>query len=229
MRSPPKARRKARERRREAMRGIGRRLGAAGLLAVAAACTSGPPPPPDDRPYEARVLASRVEKDDAFRALDNKDSPIPIAERASFPGLAYYPIDPAYRAPAYLTEDRGGPPVYFEIQMSTGTREKMRRVGTLGFTLGEATYRLTAFAEADARTIDRLFVPYADLTSGSETYGGGRYLNLNRTPTGLYDLDFNTAYHPYCLYNPGYECPVPPRENRLPIAIRAGERLAAPH
>jgi uncharacterized protein (DUF1684 family) len=71
----------------------------------------------------------------------------------------------------------------------------------------------------------RLFVPFGDLTNGAETYKGGRYLDLDRTPTGLYDLDFNRAYHPYCVYDPSYVCPVPPRENRLTVAIRAGERL----
>jgi uncharacterized protein (DUF1684 family) len=72
----------------------------------------------------------------------------------------------------------------------------------------------------------RLFVPFGDLTNNVETYGGGRYLDLDRTPTGLYDLDYNRAYHPYCVYNTTYECPVPPRENRLAVAIPAGERLA---
>ena len=54
--------------------------------------------------------------------------------------------------------------------------------------------------------------PFTDATSNKETYGGGRYLELTKTPTGLYDLDFNRAYHPYCLFNPSFECPVPPRE-----------------
>jgi uncharacterized protein (DUF1684 family) len=66
---------------------------------------------------------------------------------------------------------------------------------------------------------------FTDLTSGAETYGGGRYIDLVRNVSGLYELDFNRAYNPYCYYNESYECPLPPRENRLPIAIRAGERL----
>jgi uncharacterized protein (DUF1684 family) len=101
----------------------------------------------------------------------------------------------------------------------------MKRVGTLGFTINGASYSLTAFADADTNVVTRLFVPFGDLTSGTETYRGGRYLDLDRTPTGLYDLDFNHAYHPYCVYTPSYVCPVPPRENRLQVAIRSGERL----
>ena len=75
----------------------------------------------------------------------------------------------------------------------------------------------------------RLFVPFGDLTNGVETYQGGRYLDLERTASGVYDLDFNRAYHPFCLFNSGYDCPYPPQESRLKVPIRAGERLAAPH
>ena len=65
-----------------------------------------------------------------------------------------------------------------------------------------------------------------DLTNGTETYPGGRYLDLDRTATGIYDLDFNRAYHPFCYYNSSYDCPVPPAENRLKMPIRAGEKLS---
>jgi uncharacterized protein (DUF1684 family) len=69
-------------------------------------------------------------------------------------------------------------------------------------------------------------VPFRDETSRSETYPGGRYLDLDPTPTGLYEVDFNLAYHPYCYFNSGFECPFPPPENRLPIAVEAGEKLS---
>ena len=197
------------------------------LLAAAVAvssCTSGPGPV-DDRPYEQQVSAWRQQKDQAFRAADNKDSPIPADRRAAFPGLPYYPIDAAYRIPAALTPETSVPPIVIELQTSTEERDKYLKVGTLGFSVAGASYKLTAFAQ-DNNRLERLFVPFGDLTNGNETYKGGRFLELDRTSTGLYDLDFNRAYHPYCLFNPSYVCPVPPRENRLPIAIRAGERLA---
>lgn len=190
---------------------------------AAAACTSGPPPPVDDRPYEAQVLAARAEKDRYFKS--HKDSPLLRADKASFTSLPYYPIDTAYKVPAALTEERTEPPVFIQLQTSTGEMRRMRRVGTLGFTVGDTAHKLTAFADAEATVIDRLFVPFGDLTNVDETYRGGRYLDLQRTPTGLYDLDFNQAYHPYCVFNPNYICPLPPKENRLLVAIRAGERL----
>jgi hypothetical protein len=196
-----------------------------GLVLGLAACTSGPPPV-DDRPYEAQIQAFRSEKDAAFRS--SRDSPIPDAARASFPGLNYFAVDAQYRVPALLTETPANPPVLIELQMSSATPERMRKVGTLGFTLAGVPLTLTAFAEEHATDMRRLFVPFTDLTSGAETYAHGRYLDLDRTPTGLYDLDFNKAYHPSCVYNPNYECPVPPKENHLTVAVRAGERLKTP-
>jgi uncharacterized protein (DUF1684 family) len=189
-----------------------------------AACTSGPPPPTvDDKPYEQRVQTARAEKDAAFRTAT--DSPIPAAGRAGFTGLSYFAIDPAYRVPAILTADPAGRGVVISLPTSSTELRRMRKVGALGFTLAGATYTLTAFVDADAPDMRRLFVPFGDLTNGAETYKGGRYLDLDRTPTGLYDLDFNRAYHPFCVYDQAYVCPVPPRENRLTASIRAGERL----
>jgi len=100
----------------------------------------------------------------------------------------------------------------------------MRRIGTLAFTLRGEPLTLGAFVEADDAELRRLFVPFGDLTNGTETYPGGRYLDLDRTATGIYDLDFNRAYHPFCFFNPKYDCPYPPPENRLKTPVRAGER-----
>ena len=68
-------------------------------------------------------------------------------------------------------------------------------------------------------------VPFADLTTGTETYAAGRYLDLHPTSSGYYTVDFNTAYNPYCAYNSQYECPFPPPSNRLKLPIRAGEKV----
>ena len=107
---------------------------------------------------------------------------------------------------------------------STGTNRKMRRAGSLEFSLKGQPLKLTAFLEVGADP-SHLFVPFSDLTSGTETYTAGRFMDLNRNGTGIYEMDFNRAYIPYCYYNPTYECPYPPRENRLDIPIRAGERM----
>jgi uncharacterized protein (DUF1684 family) len=197
----------------------------AGLVCALAvsACTSGPPPPEDTRPYEEQVLAARTETDAFLRS--GAQSPLPEPMRASFPGLPYFPIDRRFRVPAALTAESTGRDAVITLPTSANQTVQMRRIGKLAFTIQNTRLTLTAFAEGGS--LARLFVPFYDGTNGKETYGGGRYLNLERTATGLYDLDFNRAYHPYCVYNPSYECPVPPRENRVPFEIRAGERLPA--
>ena len=84
---------------------------------------------------------------------------------------------------------------------------------------------LGAFVDAGSPNTNRLFVPFSDETSKGDTYPAGRYLDIDITPTGFYIVDFNKAYHPYCYYSVKFDCPYPPAENRLPIGIRAGERL----
>jgi uncharacterized protein (DUF1684 family) len=189
------------------------------LLAIlAASCSKAPVP------YSAQIDEWHAEKDRFMR--ESPESPVPEAQRASFPPLPYFPTDESYRIPASLQPVSGSAAV--EMPTSTGKRRKMRRLGTLSFTLNGTPLSLGAFAEADDTSGRRLFVPFGDLTNGVETYPGGRYLDLDRTPTGLYDLDFNRAYHPFCLFNPAYDCPYPPAESRLKVPIRAGERLPPP-
>lgn len=165
--------------------------------------------------------AWRAEKDRFMR--ESSESPVPAGARADFPPLLYFPIDPAYRVPASLTDAPAGQGL--ELPTSTGQRRKMRRAGALRFSLHGQELTLTAFVDADATDMRRLFVPFGDFTNGAETYPGGRYLDLDRTATAIYDLDFNRAYHPFCVYNVSYDCPYPPRENRLSVPLRAGERL----
>ena len=182
--------------------------------ALAAAACSKPISYPDE------IAAHRADRDAYMRS---SDSPVPAAERASFQPLPYYAIDEQYRVPAGLKVARGADEM--EMSTSTGKLRRMRRIGTLAFTLKGQPQTLTAFAEADDSSLRRLFVPFGDLTNGLETYQGGRYLDLDLKGSGVYELDFNRAYHPFCVFNPQYECPIPPRENRLPVPIKAGERL----
>jgi uncharacterized protein (DUF1684 family) len=185
-------------------------------LAIVAGACGGPP-----ASYQDEIAASRAEKDDFMRT--SNESPVPPDKRSSFRPLPYYPIDEQYRVPAGLKEQRGDQII--ELSTSTGVPRRMRRIGTLAFTLKGETLTLTAFADVDDAQLRRLFVPFGDLTSGTETYQGGRYLDLDRTASRVYDLDFNRAYHPFCVFDSKYECPVPPRENRLKAPIRAGEKL----
>jgi len=188
------------------------------LVLAVTACSNRPPDDPQD--YIARVTAIRAQKDASFQ---NSNDPVPDNKKAEFLPLSYFPIDPEYNVLAGLK------PITDETKLmmptSSGQQREMRRVGTLEFTLKGEPMTLTAFVEAGAADVNRLFVPFSDLTSGTETYAAGRYLDLDRTGSGIYALDFNAAYHPYCVYNASYECPYPPPENRLKTPIHAGEKL----
>lgn len=189
--------------------------------ALAAGCNAGNPPPEEsDVDYVTQIQNARAEKDEAFRR--QPDEPVPAAKRGEFLPLKYFPPDPEYVVPASLVPATERTIV--EMPTSQGKIRKHQRVGVLHFTLKGQPLTLGAFVEAGAG-LDRLFVPFSDLTSGTETYQAGRYLELDRTSSGVYTIDFNKAYNPYCYYNATFDCPYPPRESRLPLPIRAGERL----
>jgi uncharacterized protein len=191
------------------------------LAAVLGACNAGNPPPVESEgDYASQVQAARAALDDMYRNQPNK--PIPPEKMNEFLPLKYFPPDPEYVVPAALKPAPQRTVV--EMPTSTGKVRKQQRVGVLEFTLKGKPLTLGAFVEAGA-DVNRLFVPFSDLTSGTETYTAGRYLELDRTASGVYTIDFNKAYNPYCYYNPDFDCPIPPRESRLPMPIRAGERL----
>lgn len=192
----------------------------ASLFVVALAGCSAPPP--DESGWLDTLLQDRQLKDGFFR--EDPESPIPIERRGALLPLRYFDPDPIYRVPAAL-EVSDDQPVY-EVPTSSGVIRPMQRVGVLKFALRGEPMQLSAFVEAPVRSIETLFIPFKDGTNDSETYAAGRYLDLPRTATGHYDLDFNRAYHPYCYYNEAYECPYPPAENRLAVDIPAGEMLA---
>jgi len=109
-----------------------------------------------------------------------------------------------------------------EMQTTTGGTQVFERAGVVRFEVEGEPTAVTLFASDDSTD---LFVPFRDATSGKETYGAGRYLDVEPAgPDGVVELDFNVAYNPYCAYNPEYSCPIPPGENWLAVPIRAGER-----
>lgn len=193
------------------------------LSVVAAACSSRPPD--DTADYVKQVTAARAQKDADFQ--NASDSPVPADKRADFLPLGYFPIDPDYRVPATLRPSSDA--TTLEMPTSTGQIRQMRRVGSLEFSVKGRPLKLSAFVEIGSPNLDHLFVPFTDLTSGTETYPAGRYLDLDRNATGIYIVDFNKAYQPYCYFNATYDCPYPPPENRLPVPIHAGERLKHPN
>jgi uncharacterized protein (DUF1684 family) len=142
--------------------------------------------------------------------------------RLGFKGLDYYPIDSAWRfEAAFVPYD---PPKSIPITNILGMIEEQKSPGAISFKVAGTTYQLDAVIEQGS---DELFVMFADKTTGSETYGSGRYLYCPMPSNGRTVIDFNKAYNPPCAFTQFATCPLPPRQNRLPIAINAGERKYA--
>lgn len=172
--------------------------------------------------WRDRLRESRARKNEYFG--NNPHSPIPESERAAFDGLSHFPIDEEYRFELPLHEhDETGT---ITVGTSTGTEREYVRWGEFRFELDGEEVVLQAY-KGDPDD-DRLWVPFRDATSGEETYGAGRYLDLepeaHRTPDGEWIVDFNEAYNPTCAYSDAYECPLPPTENWLDVPIEAGEK-----
>ena len=174
--------------------------------------------------YKDAVEGFRLDKDEFFKT--QAGSPIPEAERSAFTGLPYYPVDEALVFENRVLEPyTGDEPSNFQIPTSDGQLRPAHRAGVLRLEIDGEPRQLTAYT-FDGGDGESLFVPFLDQTSGTETYGAGRYLDLEPEEDGTYALDFNLAYHPSCVYDIKFSCPLTPAENRLPVRIEAGERLA---
>jgi uncharacterized protein (DUF1684 family) len=184
----------------------------------------------DPARYIFEITLYRQRKDESFAS--SSDSPIPAEQQGEqFAGLKYYPPDLAFRVEADLN-----PFDTPEVVMLGSTKGDIRRqlhYGELRFRIIGEECRLLAFRDADDPTDTELFVPFRDATSGGETYGAGRYLEVadesaDAAPHAPHTviLDFNLAYSPWCAYNDHYSCILPPPENTLHVAILAGELLS---
>ncbi|MHA2091771.1 MAG: DUF1684 domain-containing protein [Candidatus Kariarchaeaceae archaeon] len=167
--------------------------------------------------YKKQVELQRASKDRYFKTSHH--SPLSHDERDGFIGLDYFPIDEKYRFE--LTLNKYDDPEIVEMEVSSGGINRFKRIGYLTFQINEVNTDIHVYQSFD--NPDHYFVPFRDSTSGEESYGAGRYLDIE--PDGqVFVLDFNLAYSPLCAYSDNYACPLPPFENWLQIPIRAGEK-----
>jgi uncharacterized protein len=179
-----------------------------------------------EQEYAKALATYRTDKDTAFK--DDPHSPILEEERTTFTGLKYYPPFFALRQEVQIERLPEGD--HMQFATSDGQTRLYERYCTVRFTVEGQEYHLTGYRTADDPDAedDGIFIPFRDALSGKETYGAGRYIELqdihahDGVQFGV--LDFNLAYNPYCAYNDGYSCPITPAENTLPVAIYAGER-----
>jgi uncharacterized protein (DUF1684 family) len=175
--------------------------------------------PDEVETWKRALLRSRVQKDEFMRS--GRDSPFTRSGQRDFRGLKYFEPDPAFRFPTKLQRN----PTEASVMMTTskGTRQLFNKEGRFDLVIEGQQVRLQAYQSAE-REDRSIFVPFRDATSGKETYGAARYLDMDVQHDDNYLVDFNYAYNPYCAYSEGYVCPLPPAENWLRVAIHAGEK-----
>ncbi len=146
-------------------------------------------------------------------------SPLTDDQKRGFSGLKYYDENSALNlviAPEMFDNQE-----IVEMQTSTGDVAPFVRWGKISFEVENQPAQLTVYKDTDS---GEFFLPFADATSGNETYGAGRYLEVEVLPNGQLLVEFNYAYNPYCAYNERWSCPITPLENRIQVPIRAGEK-----
>lgn len=170
----------------------------------------------------AEVISFQHEQDEHY--LNKETSPLKKKERRKFRGHDFYQIDLNYRV--FATYELIENPDTIVMPTSAGTEKMFAKYAKLTFSLNGSDCVLFAYQNLKVIKMEgyenSLFVPFKDETSGTETYGGGRYLDLEQPDSEELIIDFNYAYNPYCAYTTGWFCPIPPEENTLTIEVKAG-------
>jgi uncharacterized protein (DUF1684 family) len=173
-------------------------------------------------PQDQRVMDWRKERDEFFKTHER--SPFTPKEKKNFKGLKYFPFDSKYVCFAEIERyifHINNPRYYATFLTNKGTNKRYIRYGKVRFRLDGKDFSIEVYKSILS---DSLFIPFKDETNGKETYEGGRYIDAEILPGYKMTLDFNMAYYPSCAYNEKFICVLPPKENVLPIPIRAGER-----
>ncbi|MBC8155025.1 MAG: DUF1684 domain-containing protein [Bacteroidetes bacterium] len=174
--------------------------------------------------YEQQIVAHRAAYKAEFRASPNS----PLHSESDLGMLRFYAPDIRYRVEATVQRTPEAEP--FEMPTYSGKTQSHVKYAVLTFSLNSQSLTLDLFRNLTLGRLpqyrDYLFLPFKDATTGTATYGGGRYLDLRlgEIRDGKLMLDFNKAYNPYCAYADGYSCPIPPKANELPVPVEAGEK-----
>jgi uncharacterized protein len=162
------------------------------------------------------LKAFRAEKDQFFGR--HHQSPLTPAQKQHFNGLNYFPENASLRLE--LDVELSATTESIMIQTTGGQPQTYQRFGKFKFLVDGQFAELTIYKNTHG-----YFLPFVDALAGKETYPAGRYLEPEKLPNGKFLVDFNLAYNPYCAYNEQWSCPITPAENRLKVAVRAGEKI----
>ncbi len=205
----------------------------AGLLLLSAYSCNGPAKQTGGKSLSTLEMQKQVQDAMNFQQSLNREfrnpETTPLTEEGleNFEGLEFFPLNQELM---FKMKIRRTPQAKPFMMQRTKDEVKYVKYGEVTFNYGEKTHRLSLYQNSDL--IDRnpdyenhLFLPFTDLTNGEETYGGGRYLDLEIPDGEEIIIDFNMAYNPYCAYNKKYSCPIPPKENHLDMRVEAGVKM----
>ncbi len=170
--------------------------------------------------YESQIIDFRSRKDKFFKT-DPHNTPLTPTQVKKFKHLEYFPPNPELRLELELHDISDKEVV--TMQTSDGMWRDYIKFGYFEFDVEGDKVQLYVYKSSEDD--EYYFIPFKDATSGKETYGAGRYVEVEPLKNGKFLLDLNMAYNPYCAYNSNYSCPIPPRENWLKVPIRAGEKI----
>jgi hypothetical protein len=183
-----------------------------------------------------RTLTGKTEYQQTLNASykDATKSPLKKKDLKEFKGLDFFPIDSSFIVTAKLEKTANAPT--FEMATTTDRKPLYKEFGILNFILRGKKCELTIYQSQDDLTDEKfkdyLFIPFTDGTSGNQSYGGGRYMDVMTTDEntdGTIVLNFNNTYNPYCAYNEKYSCPLTPRKNHLSVEVKAGIMVFKKH
>ena len=185
---------------------------------------------PQPQNFKEKIENYRAHYQEKFRA--NPRAPLKTDEDFSY--MRFYEADSTYSLECSFK--RTPEAIAFQMPTYSGALQRTYvQFGVLTFKLKDSTRQLLVYQNLSLNNNPAfqgyLFVPFKDITNGTETYGGGRYIEIWQKDirNGKVILDFNTCYNPYCAYSDGYSCPIPPSENHLPVKIEAGEKIFEKH
>lgn len=166
---------------------------------------------------ESYVDTVKKQRDSFVKNLMSEDDS-PIASLKDFSGIKYFEADKNFIIDADFKSESAGQGM---ILMTDSTQTEIKKAGTATFSVNGKTFTVNVFDEGE-----HFLFPFRDLTSGKETYGGGRFINIPKESLNddKLEIDFNNAHNFYCAYNESYICPIPPKENFIDAEIRAGEK-----
>jgi len=183
----------------------------------------------DNAAATAEIEAFRNKLNEEYK--NPKESPLEPKDLKKFKGHRFFPVDLKYRVTAQFTRQENAS--FFQLKTTTSRLPKYRIYGYAEFDLEGKHFKLPIYQSQDLMSskeyADYLFFPFSDLTNGSQSYGGGRFIDLKIPPQGqdTIVIDFNQAYNPYCAYNHKYSCPLVPSENVMDIEVPAGVMLVS--